>query len=488
MNRSSKWFAVLALILIAAPCGAGESKGFGVYEIVTSPSGSWKAQESAISPDDLAKEVGAALGAAGSVMTVTGACYSGLYTEAFKNNSSGNTAHAGPSNKNETTKNERDRKTGEVTGYVDGLIDELDKDPKKKVEDAHKEAAKNDPNNPDGKNGEEVKRRQAGYERWRNSDKNKDRKDEIPPADEKVPEHPQLETTGTGGQMKLKNGAKSNHALIVVGQPGGVSQHYADRWKALFEKNGFNSVEVLNDLKGDAVPDGHGGTLPNPGWATADNIKKTIQGLKPLANKDEHFVLVFLGHTVRYTASTATQGSSGAGNGANFSQASNTDNIGLTDSFTNDLLEETSIINSPAMYRAYQPFFYLRTRTEAMVNPTLGVNINGTFLGNIALENDPLGGYYTLPLTDAFLESVFTDIGATTLNVSLSFGNATDTLQLATQDDLLTMPTAGSLFGMGVGTIAHGDVVELAPVAEPGALSLLGLGLLTFVRRRRRSR
>jgi len=474
---------VAGLVALCVPCHAGESKGYGCSEVVTQPDGSWKTQPSAIAPDDLAKEVGAALGAAGSVLTVTGACYSGIYTESFKNHSTGNSAHLGPSNKNEKTKNIKDRKTGEVTGYVDGLLDAFGGDSSKSVDDAHKEAADNDPSNPDGKHKKDVERRKKAYDNWRKRQKDKDK---VPPADEEVPEHPQKETTGTGGQMKLKNGAKSNHALIVVGLPGRVSQHYADRWKALLDGQGFDSVEVLNDLKGPPIDDGHGGTAPNPGWATKGNITRMLQGLQNLANKDEHFVLVFLGHTVRYTASNATQNNQGAGNGATFSQASNTDNIGLSDNFTNDLLEETSVIDSPAMYRMYQPFFYLRTAAEALTNPTVGVSINGNFLANLTMENDPLGGYYTVPLSDAFLESTLPGIGATTLNISFSFANPGDSFQLATYDDLLGQMEPGSLYGIGVGTIAHGDAVELGgPVPEPSGLAPIGLALLAIIHKRK---
>ncbi len=486
MKRVLCGLLAAGLIALCLPSHAAESRGYGCEEVVIAPDGSWVTRMSAIDPDDLAKEVDAALGSAGSVLTVSGACYSGIYTEAFKNHSTGNTAHLGPSNKNEKTKNVRERKTGDVTGYLDGLLDVWEADSSKTVTNAHNAAAENDPNNPDGKFGDDVKRSQAAHELWRNSPKNKDRKDEIPPASEEVPEHPQQETTGSGATIKLKNGTKSNHGLIVVGLPGAVSRHYTDRWEKLLTDNGFDSVEVLYDRKGEPVPDGHGGTLPNPGWATKGNITRTIQGLQGQANSNEHFVLVFLGHTARYTTSNATQTGQAAGSGANFSQASNTDNIGLSDNFTCDLLEETSIIDSPAMYRMYQPFFYLRTLNEALSNPTVGVSINGSLLGNLTLENDPGGGYYTLPFSDSFLESTLTDIGATTLNVSFTFGGPNDSFQLATQADLLGQIEAGSLYGMGVATICHGEAVPPL-VPEPGALGLVGLGLVGLVRRRRRS-
>ena len=499
MKRIATWLAVAGLALLCAPCWAGDSKGYGCYEVTTKPDGSWSTKESSISPEELGKEVGAAC-AGSSVITVTGSCYSGLYTAAFKKHVGGDGAHLGPSSSTEKTKSFWYKKYKSAWGYMGELAAAFNGSPGgsgKTADDAHKQAKENDPHNPDGKHGEDVEKRKKEHDKWRAKQKNKDK---IPTGEKAVPEHPQKETTGNGGKLKLKNGTKSNHALIIIGQPTRGSGYWAGMWEKVFASHGFDTIEVLNNLKGKPVPDGKGGTMPNPGWATKGNITRAIQNLKKLAGPGEHFVLLFLGHTVRSTPSTGTQSGGGggggshgqpgpaalAGGGATFSPTNNTDTIVVSDDFTNDLLEETSIIDSPAVYRMYQPYMYLRTFVEGMSGP-VGISINNNFLTSLTMENDPLGGYYTIPLTDTFLEQTFTDIGGSTLNVSFTFAGQNDSFQLATQADILTDPEAGSLYGLGIATVAHGDVVGLddgVPEPSPWALLLLGVG--GFARRRQR--
>jgi hypothetical protein len=283
-----------------------------------------------------------------------------------------------------------------------------------------------------------------------------------------VQEHPQTIWRNGGETITLRDkDAKSHHAILWAGKPDG-KRHYMDvlkmkdeiekQWKA----TGANyTVHVLFG-DGKKAPTGH--DLPadwNARPATQAELKKVIDELKLVMNKDEQFLF--------YSSDHGDQ---------------EFDVVPLVKKWINQFTERITIPR--ALLKQIQedpfnnPFFRLTGRIQR--ESTLSVFLDSIFIGSVFRPDDydPTADFYEFEdLTLSFSEDFLTRFKLGDDGNIIRFNDTADfnvTFQVNEGEGELDIATFG--FG-GITTIP----TEAVP--EPATMAAFGLGALALLRKKR---
>jgi len=159
--------------------------------------------------------------------------------------------------------------------------------------------------------------------------------------------------------------------------------------------------------------------------------------------------------------------------------------IGMDPGFWSDLQEGVTQ-NTPGLFRADQPDFFLSV-SEGSVTGPIGISIDGISLGSYSFSIPSTGGaMLDIPLSDSFLSQLFATNPTMPSDIPISFSvSPDDSMRLALADDILDDPTFNQPeYGTGIGLDVEAvDGVE--PVPEPAGLAAIFPAWLLLRRRNR---
>jgi len=405
----------------------------------------------------------------------------------------------------QTTAIVRDKVTGEISGFMPAFLDSVISDPNKSVDEHFEKGKAGEARLP--KTPEQEAAQKARYERYRLSiiEENKKRVAEkkppleVPPEwdkggrDTRIQEPQSGQSADKPGAKPLAAGKKSNHAVIYRTDDRESAQKEAEKAKEAFKKAGFTSIDELTPptaADNAAIQKASGGPAPSlrGDMATPDNLKKKLEGLKPIMNADEHLVVFVIAHGTLSTASNNTENNAGVGNGTRHAMANPVDHLGSH--ATASLLAEEALAGTAPILDDYlftrwaQPALVIQTAEEfSQSSQPVRVAINGIFVGDMALSPDGLGhiGYHRLDLSDELISQILNSSDITSgLDVSFGFAHPSDYFILATEEDLAA--TGGALGYAGTRLLFNLSGSPAAPVAAPGSLVLLLVGGMLMMR------